>query len=299
MTATIHIVAGPTASGKSALAIEKARQLNGVVINADALQIYNALPLLTAQPSSHDQASVPHKLYGTLSPAETCSVTQWVTLAVAAITEALENNLAPIVVGGTGFYLKALMQGLSNIPDVPGDIRTRLVAQQRQMGNPAFHQAFSAVDPVMAARLHPNDTQRLIRAWEVWKGTGESLATWQARPPLPPQPAWRFAVTILEPARDVLYQRCNQRFLTMMDEGALAEVRNFTDLIAQGQALSQGGVTQALGFRPLARHLCGEISQEEAITQAQTDTRQYAKRQVTWLRHQIKPADNILSLTRL
>lgn len=299
MTAIIHVIAGPTASGKSALAIEKAQQLNGVVINADALQIYNALPLLTAQPSPTDQAQVPHKLYGTLNPTEICSATQWVAMAVTAIADALHNGLTPIVVGGTGFYLKALMQGLSDIPDIPVNIRTRLIEQQRLLGNPAFHQAFSAVDPVMAARLHPNDTQRLIRAWEVWEGTGESLAHWQAHTPEPPQPDWRFAVTILEPGRDLLYDRCNQRFLNMMTAGALTEIRDYIKLIEQGHALSQGGATQALGFHPLASHLRGEISLDEAITRSQTDTRQYAKRQVTWLRHQIKPAENIISLTRL
>lgn len=292
-------MAGPTASGKSALAIEKAQKMNGVVINADALQIYNALPILTAQPTAEEQTLTPHKLYGCRPPGTACSATDWVREAVSAITETLQAGQMPIVVGGTGLYLKALMQGLSDIPDISADIRPRLIEQQRMMGNPAFHQAFSAVDPVMAARLHPNDTQRLIRAWEVWEGTGKSLAVWQSHPPAPPQPGWRFAITILEPKRDALYARCNQRFIRMMAEGALEEVKGYMEMIKQRQAPAQGGATQALGFIPLCAHLRGEISLDQAIERAQADTRHYAKRQVTWLRHQIAPAENVVSITRL
>ncbi len=298
MNAIIHVIAGPTASGKSALAIEKARALGGVIINSDALQVYDALPLLTARPSATDEEAAPHSLYGVIPPTEICSATRWTALAVAAIKEVLANKQTPILVGGTGLYLRTLMEGLSPVPDVPAEIREMMNARQRALGNPAFHEAFKKHDPVMAARLHPNDTQRLIRAWEVLEATGKSLAEWQAQPPVPPVPEWRYDVLVLDPPRDVLYDRCNRRFLAMMDQGALEETRAYDALIATGAVLAEGGVTQALGFRPLQAHLHGSLSLPEAIEQAQTDTRQYAKRQVTWLRNQVKAGENIVKLER-
>ncbi|HEY0901270.1 MAG TPA: tRNA (adenosine(37)-N6)-dimethylallyltransferase MiaA, partial [Micavibrio sp.] len=283
----IKVIAGPTASGKSALAIQIARQCDGVIINADALQVYDALPLLTARPSDEDLAQAPHLLYATIPATEICSATRWTEMAVAAIRETLADGRTPILVGGTGLYLKTLMEGLSPVPPVPAGVRTMMIERQRALGNPAFHAAFAAHDPVMAARLHSNDTQRLIRAWEVLEATGESLSVWQAKPPQPPVPAWRYDVQILDPARDILYQRCNQRFLMMMEQGALQEVAAYDARMARGEVLDQGGVTQALGFWPLRAHLHGDMSLAEAINLAQTDTRQYAKRQVTWLRNQV------------
>lgn len=299
MTAIVHILVGPTASGKSALAVQKAIENEGVIINADALQIYDELPILTTQPPAEDKARAPHRLYGVLPSSNLCSATQWVDLAIAEIEKAFAEGLTPIIVGGTGFYIKALMEGLSIVPEIPPEIRQVLNQKQAEMGNPAFHEAFSRHDPVMAARLHPNDTQRLIRAWEVWEATGESLATWQSQQPKPPRPDWRFDITVLEPERTILYQRCNQRFLNMMESGIIEEVKSLSQKIADGQAPERGGITQALGFIPLRSWIQGEISKDDAIIQSQTDTRQYAKRQVTWLRNQIKPADNIVNITRL
>lgn len=298
MSTVIHVIAGPTASGKSALAIQKANACNGVIINADALQVYDALPLLTASPSAEDRAAAPHLLYGVIPPTEICSATRWTELAVTAIKDTLAKGQTPILVGGTGLYLRTLMEGLSPVPDVPAEIREVMIARQRELGNPAFHAAFKQHDPVMAARLHPNDTQRLIRAWEVLEATGESLATWQAQPPKPPMPEWRYDVLVLDPPRDVLYDRCNRRFLVMMDQGALEETRAYDARIARGEVLAEGGVTQALGFRPLQAHLQGRLPLPEAIDLAQTDTRQYAKRQVTWLRNQVKMGGNIVKLER-
>lgn len=298
MTTIIKVIAGPTASGKSALAISKARECNGVIINADALQIYDALPLLAAQPTEEDKAQAPHLLYGAIPPTEVCSATRWTAMAVQAIKDVLAQGQTPILVGGTGLYLKTLMEGLSHVPDVPSDIREMMVARQRELGNPAFHAAFKEHDPVMAARLHPNDTQRLIRAWEVLEATGESLATWQAQPPQPPVPEWRYDVLVLDPPRDVLYDRCNKRFLVMMDQGALEETRAYDARIQKGEVLAEGGVTQALGFKPLQAHLQGRLTLAEAIELAQTDTRQYAKRQVTWLRNQVKTGRNVDRLER-
>lgn len=299
MTApVIKVIAGPTASGKSALAIETAQTCGGVIINADALQVYDALPLLTARPAADDMQAAPHMLYGVIPPTEICSARRWTDLAVAAIQQTLAGGRTPILVGGTGLYLRTLMEGLSPVPDVPPEIRAMMIARQRAMGNPAFHAAFSAHDPVMAARLHPNDTQRLIRAWEVLEATGKSLAAWQAQQPQPPVPEWTYDVLVLDPPRDVLYDRCNRRFLMMMEQGALEEVQAYDQRMARGEVLDTGGVTQALGFWPLRAGLHGVLSREEAITQAQTHTRQYAKRQVTWLKNQVKEGGSIVRLQR-
>ncbi len=299
MTApVIRVIAGPTASGKSALAIETAQECDGVIINADALQVYDALPLLTARPNNADLQAAPHRLYGVIPPTQICSATRWTEMAVAEIKQTLTDGRTPMLVGGTGLYLKTLMEGLSPVPDVPPEIRARMIERQQTMGNPAFHAAFAQHDPVMAARLHPNDTQRLIRAWEVLEATGESLATWQAQPPKPPVPEWTYDVLVLDPPRDVLYDRCNRRFLMMMEQGALEETRAYDAQMSNGSVLDTGGVTQALGFWPLRAHLQGNMSREDAITQAQTDTRQYAKRQVTWLKNQVKLGGSVVRLQR-
>ncbi len=294
----IKVIAGPTASGKSARALEAARACDGVIINVDALQIYDALPLLTARPAPEDLTQAPHLLYAAIPPTQICSATRWTEMAVAAIKQTLTQGRTPILVGGTGLYLKTLMEGLSPVPPVPESIREMMVARQRALGNPGFHAAFTPHDPVMAARLHPNDTQRLIRAWEVLEATGESLATWQAKPPHPPVAEWCYEVLVLDPPRDVLYERCNQRFLAMMAQGALEEVRAYDARMSRGEVLAAGGVTQALGFWPLRAHLRGEMSLADAIDRAQTDTRQYAKRQVTWLRNQLKPGGCVVRLER-
>ena len=173
-----------------------------------------------------------------------------------------------------------------------------LNTRQRELGNPAFHEALSKIDPVMGARLHPNDTQRLIRAWEVLEATGQSLSVWQEQDPVPAVPEWSYDLLILNPPRDVLYDRCNKRFLMMMEQGALDETRAYDEQIGAGTALSEGGAIQALGFRPLQSFLHSEISRETAIERAQTDTRQYAKRQVTWLKNQMKQGGRILTLER-
>lgn len=294
----IKVIAGPTASGKSALAIETAQGCDGVIINADALQVYDALPLLTARPGDADLQAAPHRLYGVIPPTEICSATRWTEMAVAAIKQTLAQGRTPMLVGGTGLYLKTLMEGLSPVPDVPPEMRTLMIERQRAMGNPAFHAAFRTHDPVMAARLHPNDTQRLIRAWEVLEATGKSLATWQAQPPKPPVPEWTYDVLVLDPPRDVLYDRCNRRFLMMMEQGALEETKAYDVQMSGGAVLAEGGVTQALGFWPLRAYLHGDMSRADAVTQAQTDTRQYAKRQVTWLKNQVKLGGSVIKLQR-
>ncbi|MCB1556391.1 MAG: tRNA (adenosine(37)-N6)-dimethylallyltransferase MiaA [Alphaproteobacteria bacterium] len=290
---SVYIIAGPTASGKSALAMEMAATKDGVIVNADSLQIYDALPLLTAQPSSADKVAVPHALYGVLDPGTACSAGNWQEMAVPAIESILDRGQTPIVTGGSGLYLKALMEGLSPIPDIPDDIRAQAVVAYETMGENAFYSALQKRDPVMAARLHPGHKARLIRAWEVLEATGRYLAQWQEIPPTPPPAHWRFMVTLVMPPRAGLYDRCNRRFDQMMASGALEEVRRFDKHLSADNGPHGAPVTKALGFRLLQAALHGDIPLDEAVTQAKAQTRHFAKRQVTWFRHQIT-ADRIV-----
>lgn len=289
----ITIICGPTASGKSALAVALAREENGVIINADALQIYNALPVLTAQPSAEDKAAVPHRLYGALDVSRKCSAQQWRDLAEGEIRQALAEGRHPVVTGGTGLYLKALLAGLAAIPDIPATIRQDTVALQEKLGNPAFHAALQRRDPVMAARLNPNDTQRLIRAYEVVAATGKSLAEWQETPRQAPPPDWRFRVLIVRPPRAELHRRCDLRFDLMLEQGALEEVGELGARIDRGELAEDAPITHALGFPELRAFLRGALSREEAVFRAKAQTRQYVKRQDTWFRNQIKPLPSI------
>ncbi len=292
MSNKVFLIYGPTAGGKSARALELAAARDGVIINADSMQLYDALHVLTAQPSKAEQEQAPHRLYAALSPAEKSSAAGWRAQAVAEIESAFASGQTPIIVGGTGFYIKTLAEGLSPIPAVPDDIRQEAAALQGQLGNPGFHEALAAKDPVMAARLHPNDTQRLIRAWEVLAATGRSLADWQAIPPQGPPAQWRFAHHFINPERAVLYERCNRRFDIMLTNGILDEVEQLATLIETGAVPADAPITHALGFHPLRAYLKGEISRDEAAEQAKTETRQYAKRQVTWFKNQLADGES-------
>ena len=284
----IHVIGGPTASGKSAHALDLAAKHDGVIINADSMQVYDGLHILTAQPTEEDQAQVPHKLYGTLHPNESCSAGNWREMVEPLIHETLNNGKTPIIVGGSGLYIKALVDGLSPMPDIPQDIRDAAGEKQKELGNPAFHEALKERDPVMAARLDPFNTARLIRAWEVLEATGQSLAEWQEMPRLSPPEDWEFHVTLVMPEREVLYDRCNKRFEWMLENGALEELEAFNQRIEDGDVRQNALLTHALGAEPLTAFLKGDLSKEEAIQKGQSETRQYAKRQVTWFRHQIK-----------
>lgn len=289
----ITIICGPTASGKSALAVASARDRNGVVINADSLQIYNALPILTAQPSAEDCAAVPHRLYAVLDVTEKCSAQQWRELVEDEINAAFAAGRHPIITGGTGLYLKALLAGLSVVPPVPDEIRARTMQLQQNLGNPAFHAAFAKLDPIMAGRLNPNDTQRLIRAYEVLEATGKSLAHWQDTPRQGPPEDWRFTVLIVRPSRAELHRRCDMRFDLMLQNGAIEEVADLTRRIDQGLVAPDAPITHALGFTPLQAYLRGQLSLEDAVFQGKAQTRQYVKRQDTWFRNQVKPMPSI------
>ncbi|WP_072392607.1 tRNA (adenosine(37)-N6)-dimethylallyltransferase MiaA [Hyphomicrobium sp. CS1GBMeth3] len=274
------LIAGPTASGKSALALSLAERLGGIVINADAMQVYRELRVLTARPSEDDERRAPHRLYGHVPGREAYSAARYATEARATIAEAEAAGRIPIVVGGTGLYFKALVEGLSPVPSIPESIRAHWRARASEEGAAALHEMLKARDPEMAARLLPTDPQRIVRALEVLDATGISLARWQEQPGEPVVAVREGHAIVVSPERDELRRRCDARFDAMMDAGALDEVRALLD-----QKLSpELPVMRALGVKPLAELLVGRLDLEAAAEAAKAETRQYAKRQLTWLR---------------
>jgi len=278
---TVVIVAGPTASGKSALALALARHYGGTIINADALQVYRDLRILTARPDEAAQARAPHRLYGYLDAAARGSAARWRDLALAEIAAALGAGRLPIVVGGTGLYLRALRQGLAPVPDIPPEIRDEAAALYRALGGAAFRTNLATLDPAAATRLPPGDRTRLTRAYEVARATGVPLGEWQ-RHAAAPAP-YRFATLLLAPPRAALYAACDARFAAMIETGGLDEA---AALFARGLAADLPAM-KAVGVPELMRHLRGEIALAEAVGAAQMATRRYAKRQMTWFRHQL------------
>ncbi len=282
-TAPVLIVAGPTASGKSALALAAAQEFDGVVINADSMQVYKELRILTARPSPVDEARAPHRLYGVLSVRDTCSAARWRDMAVAEITSAHRAGRLPIICGGTGLYLRALTKGLSPIPDIPELVRESVRKRLEAEGLPALYNALQAIDPAIAARLPPGDSQRIARALEVYEATDRPLSEWQAIPAEGPPPGLRFSTILLQPPRAGLYAACDARLDAMIAEGALAEVEALyrSDIDPTLPAM------KALGVPDFLRHLAGDISLGQAVAAAQQATRRYAKRQSTWFNNQI------------
>jgi tRNA dimethylallyltransferase len=286
----VVIVTGPTAGGKSGLALELAEAFDGVVINADSMQVYRELEILTARPGPAALARAPHRLYGTLPGGERCSAGRWRALALAEIAAVHSAGKLPLVVGGTGLYLRALAEGLAEVPEVPAAVREAAEAHHRKLGGPGLHAELAARDPAMAARLRPSDSQRLIRAWGVLEATGRSLAAWQAVGAADSAAdggaaPYRFLRLVRLPPRDQLYAACDARFLDMIERGGLQEVG---DLRERGLD-PRLPVMRALGVRELGRHLDGAESLGAAVAQAQQATRNYAKRQMTWLRTQAPP----------
>jgi tRNA dimethylallyltransferase len=279
---SVLIIAGPTASGKSVLALELADMFGGTVINADSMQIYRDLRILTARPDASAEARVSHRLYGFLDAAERGSAAQWRALALDEIAAATRAGKLPIIVGGTGLYLRALEKGLAPVPEIPEQIRGEATDLYRLLGGVGFRERLAELDPE-GARLLPGDRQRLVRAYEVVRATGRPLGAWQSEPS-PPAP-YRFATILLMPPREWLYAGCEARFVQMIEAGALAEVAS---LAARGLDPELPAM-KALGVPELLQHLRGEMALEVAVTAAQQRTRQYAKRQMTWFRHQMLP----------
>jgi tRNA dimethylallyltransferase len=277
------LIAGPTASGKSALALALAERIGGTIINADSMQVYGDLRTITARPTDAEEARVPHRLYGHVDAAVNYSVGQYVTDATAALAETRRLGRMPIFVGGTGLYFKALTAGLAAVPPIPPDIRAGVRDRLARDGAPALHVELQRRDPGAAARLNPNDRTRVSRALEVVEATGRSLIDWQTEG-LPPllDPA-RAAQLFIAPDRAALYARIDARFTTMLAAGALDEVRR----LAVRRLDPLLPAMKAHGVPGLIRHLAGEMSLEAAADKARMDTRHYAKRQFTWFRHQL------------
>ncbi len=291
-TRRIIVIGGPTASGKSAIAMELARELNGAVINADSMQVYAELPILTAQPDAAARAAVPHRLYGVLSAAEICSAARWADMAWAAVDDAVREGQQPIIVGGTGVYIQALMRGLAPVPEIPPEIRAETRKLMQELGPAAFHARLAGRDPAGAARLQPTDPQRLARAWEVLEATGRSLADWQAEG-APARQDVEFLPFVLEHRREALYEAIDRRFALMVQGGALEEV----SMLSRMALPAQVPALKALGVQELLSHLAGDIDLAAAIAAGQQSSRRYAKRQMTWFRNQL-PEANFISVDR-
>lgn len=277
MPARIILLAGPTASGKSALALRWAREIGARVINADSMQVYSGLRVLTARPSQAEEMEAEHALYGHVDAADAYSVGRW----LADIAPILKDGRPVVVVGGTGLYFEALVHGIAQMPDIPAEVRQRWRARGETEPAGALHAVLAARDPVMAARLRPSDRQRVLRALEVLEGTGRSLAEWQDAPAEPLLREEETARFVLAPPRDWLRARIAERFAVMMKQGALDEVRA---LAARGLDPSLPAM-RALGMKPLNDHLAGKLELDAAVERAVTETRQFAKRQETWFRN--------------
>tara|TARA_R110000824_G_scaffold390760_17_gene587965 strand:+ start:2329 stop:3288 length:960 start_codon:yes stop_codon:yes gene_type:complete len=275
------LIAGPTASGKSALGLAVAQRYGGEIVNADSMQVYRALRVLTARPSAGDEQVVPHHLYGVLEGDEACSAGKWSRMALEIIRGIEARGRVPVILGGTGLYFRALTEGLSPIPPVPDDVRQAVRAEVAEAGDNA-HALLVEADPDLAAVIRPTDKQRIARGIEVARGTPKPLSQWHKEPPNPLLTG-NLAKIVLAPDRDWLRARCDKRFELMLEQGALDEVRALA-----GEGLDASlPLMKALGLRPLADYVSGKIELSEAIAKGQAETRAYAKRQETWFRTQM------------
>lgn len=278
------LIAGPTASGKSRLALELAERIGGTIVNADSMQVYAVLDVLTARPGAEDLRRAPHLLYGHVDPAIAFSTGAWLR-EVVALADGGGLSGAPVFVGGTGLYFRALEEGISEMPDIPGEVREHWRRELAEKGAAALHRVLADRDPKAAGTLRPGDSQRIVRALEVLEASGRSILDWQMERgrPLIDRDSARFIV--IEPERAELVARIDRRFDGMIEAGALEEVRALAALDLDQRLPAM----KAIGVRELQAALAGEVSMAEAIERAKIATRQYAKRQSTWFRHQLGP----------
>lgn len=277
------LIAGPTASGKSALALAIAERIGGVIINADSMQVYRELRILSARPTPEEEKRVPHKLYGFVPPSEAYSAGRFVRDAAAAIAAARSEGRRPIIVGGTGLYFKALLEGLSPIPPIDDAIREHWRVEAARRGAAALHRELAQRDATMAARLAPADTQRVVRALEVLEQTGRSLAEWQMDRSPPVLDEAETVELLLNLDRSELHARADARFERMMAEGALEEAKALAELGIDPSLPAM----RAIGVRPLIAAVERKCSLEEAVGAAKLETRHYVKRQETWFKRKI------------
>lgn len=284
------LIAGPTASGKSALGLTLAARLGGEIVNADSMQVYEDLSIVTARPPAEDETAFPHHLYGHVSGAEVYSTGKWLAAAVRTITDIQARGRVPIVLGGTGLYFRALTQGFVEVPAIPPEIRSQVRSEVDRIGPVAAHKLLLDVDAGWAAQVHENDPQRIARGLEVFRATGRGLSSWHQDPVEPPLslPMLKF---VLEPDRGWLRERIDRRFAAMVASGALDEV---AELLGRGFSPSLP-VMKALGVPELAQHLRGDMELEDAAALASIKSRQYAKRQSTWFRQQMIAWNSIIA----
>lgn len=280
----IHIICGPTASGKSAYALEQAKAAGGVIINADSQQLYADLRVITARPTPEEEAELPHKLYGILGGDERADVAKWLKFVKMEIDWARDNGTTPYVVGGTGMYIHALMHGIADIPDVPDAVHKQAASDLTHMGNAAFHERLAAVDPEWAAKVEVNDRQRMLRGYGVWLATAKPLTCWQKQTHQTFYERDEFDVTLVEVERETLYARCDARVIEMMQQGAPQEVR----ALLANQYDADLPIMRVIGVPELAALIREELTYDEAIAQMQQATRNYAKRQMTWFRNKLQ-----------
>ena len=274
------MICGPTAAGKSGLALALAERTGGVIINADSMQLYRDLRVLTARPDETEMARVPHRLYGVIDGAKRASVATWLTMAAEAVAAARQEGGLPIIVGGTGLYFHAAIHGIAPIPEVPEGIHAECIRQHAAQGGAAFRVALAGLDPVTAARLHDGDSQRLVRAMGVARATGRSLSDWQAEPHQGAIEGMPLRIAMMPP-RDELYRAIDRRFAMMMTEGATDEVA----ALAARDLDPSLPVMKAIGVREIIAMKAGDITSSQAVDLASRESRRYAKRQMTWIRN--------------
>lgn len=280
---TVLCICGPTASGKSAMGIDIARQYDGEIINADSVQVYKELDILSARPNSDELKTVPHHLYGCLPVSESCDAQKWRALAESKIRDCQERGKLPILVGGTGLYFKGLFEGFSPIPDVPTEIFEAGKQRHQEVGGDEFRAEIAQFDPKLAERLPAGDTQRLVRGWTVYHATGKPLSLWQQEPLSGAPSNMKFRAAVLLPPREELYQRCDLRFDKMIAAGGIAEAEA---LLAADYSMDLPAL-RAVGVRDLLFYLKGQVDWDEAVRLCKQATRRYAKRQMTWFRNQL------------
>ena len=281
------LLAGPTASGKSALAISIARAFDGVIINADSMQVYSGLRVITARPDEEEEAEAPHRLYGVLDPGDYCSAARWRDMALEEIARCHAQGKLPILVGGTGLYFEILTNGIAEIPPISETLREELRDLQRREGNDIIHARLAEQDPEMAEKLNVGDTQRLLRALEVVEQTGIPLGTWHKKAPEGPVLSCPRLWLALTPDREWLYERCNRRLDQMIrDGGAIEEVKA---VLARNLDPALPAM-KALGVPEIADFLASRLSEDEMMETIKRQTRRYAKRQMTWVRNKMSEA---------
>ena len=276
------IICGPTGAGKSSLALNLAEKFKGVIINADSVQIYREIKILSGRPTFDDYRQAPHRLYGIMSIFNPCTLGIWRKMALETIKECELSGRLPIICGGTGLYIKFLLNELSAIPEIPPSIKLEAREKLEDLGNENFRELLSKNDPVSARRIKAGDTNRLLRAWEVLTATNKSLSYWheQSRET---ESQHKFFKVCLMPERKALYSKCDKRFLDFIEQGAADEARALDSINVSPELPA----SKTLGLLELIKYTKGELELSDAIAQAQRITRRYAKRQLTWFRHQL------------